>query len=45
MIDRWDILLLGGLMAAVAGVVMVNPWLMLVLFGVLAMVVGIVKGR
>jgi len=45
MIDRWDGLLIVGLLAAAAGCVMVDPWLVLVLFGVLAMVVGIVKGR
>jgi hypothetical protein len=44
-IDRWDGLLIVGLMAAVVGAVLVNPWLVLVLFGSLAMVVGIVKGR
>lgn len=45
MIDRWDGVLIVGLLAAAAGAVMVNPWMVLVLFGSLAMVVGIVKGR
>lgn len=44
MIDRWDGLLIVGLLAATAGAVMVSPWLVLVLFGSLAMIVGIVKG-